>query len=69
MRGVWYKSRLRHPNWGYFFGPFLPGLPLKASPPNPLNWLRFALRGDDKIIDPEVFDLALSRRSPNLGSS
>src|SRR5439155_20463464 len=68
MGGIWPKSRLRHPNGGDFFSPLTP-VPFKTSPPHPLNWLCFARRGDDYIIDPEIFDPPLSMRSPNLGSS
>src|SRR5947209_17089479 len=69
MRRVWSKGRACHPNWGEFFSPFLPARPSKASSPCPLNWLSFPRRGDDEIIDPEIFDPRLSRRSPNLSSS
>jgi len=40
--GVRPKSRLRHPNRGELFGPFLPALPLIASRPDPLNRFCFA---------------------------
>jgi hypothetical protein len=63
MGSVWSKSRLLHPNRNNFFSPFLPGLTLEASSPYPLNWFCFTRRGDDEIIDPEVFDCALSRVS------
>ena len=69
MRGVWSKSRPCYPNWGYFFSPFLPGLPLKASSPYPLNWFCFTRRGNNEIVDLEVFNCPLSRRSPDLSPS
>src|SRR6516165_8225324 len=69
MGSIWSKSRACYPNRSDCFSPFLRGFPLKASSPCPLNWLCLARRGDDEIIDPEVFDPPLSGRSPNLSPS
>src|SRR6516165_10284354 len=69
MRGVWSKSRPRHPNWNDSLSPFLPGLPLKASSPYPLNWFCFTRRGNNEIVDLEVINRLLSRRSPDLSPS
>src|SRR6516164_5468563 len=69
MRGVGSKSGPCYPNWCYFFSPFFPGLPLKTSSPYPLNWFCFTGRGNNEIVDAEVFDPPLVRRSPDLSPS